>query len=62
MFGYIAVLLALLIKGKDRPWDKMRKLQFRILLPCWVIGEVIALTNAIVKLVFRVRIYDRIRF
>jgi hypothetical protein len=40
----------------------MRKLQFRILLPCWVIGEVIALTNAIVKLVFRVRIYDRIRF
>lgn len=62
MFGYIAVLLALLIKGKDRPWDKMRKFQFRILLPCWVIGEVIALTNAIVKLVFRVRIYDRIRF
>lgn len=62
MFGYIAVLLALLIKGKDKPWDRMRKFQFRILLPCWVIGEIIALTNAIVKFAFHVRIYDRIRF
>jgi len=62
MFGYIAVLLALLIKGKDKPWDRMRKFQFRVLLPCWVIGEIIALTNSIVKLLFHVRIYDHVRF
>jgi len=58
MFGFIAVFLILAIKGKDRPYDKMRKFQYRVLLPAWAIGEVIALTNSILKIVLKVRIYD----
>jgi hypothetical protein len=62
MFGFIAVLLALLIKGKDRPWPRLRKFQYRVLLPAWAIGEVIALTNSILKIILKVRIYDFFRF
>ena len=58
MFGFIAVFLILAIKGKDRPYDKMRRFQYRVLLPAWAIGEVIALTNSILKIVLKVRIYD----
>ena len=58
MFGFIAVFLILVIKGKDRPYDKMRKFQYRVLLLAWAIGEVIALTNSILKIVLKVRIYD----
>lgn len=62
MFGYIYVWLVLLIKGKDRPYNRLRKFQYRILLPAWAIGEVIALTNSILKIVLKVRIYDYFRF
>jgi hypothetical protein len=58
MFGFIAVFLILVTKGKDRPYDKMRRFQYRVLLPAWAIGEVIALTNSILKIVLKVRIYD----
>lgn len=62
MFGFIAVFLVLLIKGKDRPYDGLRKFQFRVLLPAWMLGEVIALTNSILKIILKVRIYDYFRF
>jgi hypothetical protein len=62
MFGFIAVLLALLIKGQGRPWPRLRKFQYRVLLPAWMIGEVIALTNSILKILLKVRIYDFFRF
>jgi hypothetical protein len=62
MFGFIAVLLALLIKGKARPWPRLRKFQYRVLLPAWAIGEVIALTNSILKILLKIRIYDSFRF
>jgi len=62
MFGFIAVFLVLLTKGTDRPYDRMRKFQSRVLLPCWVAGEVIALANSILKMVLRIRIYDYFRF
>jgi hypothetical protein len=58
MFGYIYVLLVLVIKGRDRPYNKLRAFQYRILLPAWAIGEVIALTNSILKIVLKIRIYD----
>lgn len=58
MFGFIFVFLVLVIKGKDRPYDKLRKFQYRVLLPAWAIGEVIALTNSILKVVLKIRIYD----
>jgi len=58
MFGFIIVFLVLVIKGKDRPYDKLRTFQYRILLPAWALGEVIALTNSILKMVLKIRIYD----
>jgi hypothetical protein len=58
MFGYIFVFLVLVIKGKDRPYNKLRVFQYRVLLPAWVIGEVIALTNSILKIILKIRIYD----
>ena len=62
MFGFIAVFLVLLIKGKNRPYNRLRKFQFRVLLPAWMLGEVIALTNSILKIILKVRIYDYFRF
>jgi hypothetical protein len=62
MFGFIAVLLILLIKGKDRPYNWLRRFQYRVLFPAWVIGEVIALTNSILKIVLKIRIYDYFKF
>jgi hypothetical protein len=58
MFGFIAVFLILVIRGKNRPYDKLRVFQYRILLPAWALGEVIALTNSILKIVLKIRIYD----
>ncbi|MCX6575511.1 MAG: hypothetical protein NTV82_03850 [Candidatus Aminicenantes bacterium] len=58
MFGFIFVFLVLVIKGKDRPYDKLRTFQYRVLLPAWALGEVIALTNSILKMVLKIRIYD----
>jgi hypothetical protein len=62
MFGFIAVFLILLIKGKDLPYPRLRKFQYRVLLPAWAVGEVIALANSILKIILKVRIYDYFRF
>jgi hypothetical protein len=62
MFGFIAVLLILLIKGRDKPYSRLRKFQYRVLLPAWMVGEVIALSNSILKIILRIRIYDYFRF
>lgn len=58
MFGFIAVFLILWIKGPDRAHDRLRVFQYRVLLPAWCFGEVIALTNSILKVLLKVRIYD----
>jgi hypothetical protein len=58
MFGFIAVFLILWIKGPDRPYDRLRVFQFRVLLPAWCLGEVIALSNSILKVLLKIRIYD----
>jgi len=62
MFGFIFLLIFLLIKGTDRPYNGLRKFQHRVLLPAWAVGQVIALTNAVLKMVLKVRIYDYFRF
>jgi len=62
MFGFIFMLVFLLVKGTGRPYNGLRKFQYRVLLPAWVVGEVIALTNAVLKIVLKVRIYDYFRF
>lgn len=56
--GFIILFIYLLIRKKKQYSDNIRKWQFKILLPVWVIGECIALTNAISKIVFQVRIFD----
>lgn len=57
-FGFIAVMVTLLVRGTRRPYPRLRVFQFRVLLPVWVLGEGIALTNALIKALFRFRIYD----
>lgn len=57
-FGFIVVTLTLLIKGTQRPYTRMRRFQYNVLLPIWLVGEGIALTNALIKVLFRIRIYD----
>jgi len=58
MFGFIVVFLILVIKGKDQPYNKLRGFQYRVLLPAWAVGEVIALTNSLLKIILKIRIYD----
>ena len=62
MFGFIAVYLVFLLKGPGRPFPFLRRFQYRFLLPAWIVGETIALTNSILKMVLKVRIYDYLRF
>ncbi len=62
MFGFIAVYMIFLVKGPERPFPFLRKFQYRVLLPAWIVGETIALTNSILKMVLNVRIYDYFRF
>ena len=57
-FGFIIVTITLLIKGTRRPYPRMRVLQYRGLLPIWLVGEGIALINALGKVLWHVRIYD----
>ncbi len=59
-FGFIGVTFTLLFKGTRRPYPRMRNFQYKVLLPIWLVGEGIALVNALIKVVFRIRIYDYI--
>jgi hypothetical protein len=43
---------------KELLYPRLRKLQYKILLPMWLIGETIALINALVKIIFGFRLYD----
>ena len=56
--GFIILFIYLLIRKKKQYSENIRKWQFKFLLPVWVIGESIALTNAIAKICFQVRIFD----
>lgn len=61
MIGFLGfvILFIYLLAIKNRVYsDFIRKWQFRILLPLWVVGECIALTNAISKIIFQIRIFD----
>jgi hypothetical protein len=59
-FGFIVVMGILLVKGTRLPYPKLRVFQYKVLLPIWIVGEGIALTNALGKVLFRIRIYDYI--
>lgn len=57
---FILLLLYLLFSKQESYKNWIRKWQFMVILPIWVIGESIALSNAISKLFFRLRIFDLI--
>lgn len=58
MFSFILMYLYLLIRGTDYEYRRLRKFQFKILLPCWITGISIGLLNFFTKVLFQIRLYD----
>jgi len=58
LFGFILMYLYLLIRGTDYEYRRLRKFQFKILLPCWITGISIGLLNFFTKVLFQIRLYD----
>lgn len=56
--GFIALFIYLLSHNRKAISTRLRKWQFKFLLPVWVIGESIALLNALSKIIFRIRIFE----
>ncbi|UCH85175.1 MAG: hypothetical protein JSW50_05665 [Candidatus Latescibacterota bacterium] len=57
-FGFVGVTTAVAIKGVHRSYPRLRVVQYRWLLPIWLVGEGIALVTSMGKIFFRVRLYD----
>ena len=57
-FGFIAMLLFILACGREKPYPRLRVFQYRVLLPVWLVGEGIALVNSLVKLIWKIRLFD----
>lgn len=60
LFSFIFLYIYLLIKGRDREYTKLREIQFKIFLPCWIVGVSIGLINFFTKVIFEIRLYDYI--
>ena len=58
LFSFIFMYIYLFIKGTDYEYRRLRKIQFKIFLPCWTIGVSVGLINFFVKVIFNVRLYD----
>lgn len=58
--GFIALFLYLLISKPDKYKHWIRKWQFRILLPVWIIGEGIAICNSLAKMIWGTRLFEMI--
>ncbi len=56
--GFIFLFFYLLSTKRDKQSSWIRNWQFRLLLPVWLIGETIALSNALSKIIFKIRIFD----
>ena len=58
--GFIILFIYLLIRKRKEysPW--VCRWQFLVLLPIWIIGESIALTNALTKICLRLRLFELI--
>jgi hypothetical protein len=56
--GFTVLFIYLLIRRSKPIAKKLRIGQFKLLLPIWVIGEGIALSNALSKIFFRTRLFD----
>lgn len=58
MVGFILMFFYLLFKGTEKPYIRLRKFQYKVLLKLWIFGVSIALINFLVKIFFNIRIYD----
>jgi len=58
LFSFIFLYIYLIIKGTDKEYSKLRKIQFKIFLPFWIVGVAIGLINFFVKVLFNLRLYD----
>ena len=58
ILGFILLIIYLIIKDPQRYSEKIKVWQFKLLLPVWVVGETIALSNALSKVIFRVRLFE----
>ena len=58
LFSFIFLYIYLIIKGTDNEYPRLRKIQFKIFLPCWIVGVAIGLINFFVKVLFNFRLYD----
>lgn len=56
--GFTILFIYLLIRRSKPIANNLRIGQYKILLPIWVIGEGIALSNALSKLIFQTRLFD----
>jgi|GEM_PF-702525 len=56
--GFIILFIYLLVRKNAAYKNWIRKWQFYALLPVWVIGELIALSNALLKIVKGVRLFE----
>lgn len=58
MLGFIILFFYLLFNGVTRKYRRLRVFQYRILLPLWCLGVIIALVNFISEATVGIRIYD----
>jgi len=58
--GFILLFLYLLFQKSTRYSVQIRKWQFLGLLPVWIIGEGIALTNSLMKILTGTRLFDMV--
>jgi hypothetical protein len=58
ILGFMLLFIYLLIRQSKPIAKRLRIGQFKVLLPIWVIGEGIALSNSLSKLIFQTRLFD----
>ena len=58
MFGFITLFMYVLAKRRSTPLLGLRNFQYKVLLPLWCFGVMIALANFLCKVAFNVRLYD----
>jgi len=58
MFGFLAVVLYVWIKGRHRDFPRCRRLTYRLLFPVWAVGATIAIFNFASRAFFQVNLYD----
>lgn len=58
--GFIILFLYLIFRRSSKYAVWIRKWQYLALLPIWIIGESIALTNSLMKIFFGMRLFDMV--